>query len=184
MSESLLSNMVIVFALAIVSMFICIRLKVPTIVGLLLVGVAAGPSGLGLVNVSVEVESIADIGVVLLLFTIGLEFSLKKLLRARRTVLLGGSLQVTLTIITVYLAATWAGLGGAESLFAGFVISMSSTAIAMKILEERGQIDGPVGSSSLAISLFQDIMSVPMVLSIPLLLGIGENAGTELECFF
>ena len=62
MSESLLSNMVIVFALAIVSMFICIRLKVPTIVGLLLAGVAAGPSGLGLVNVSVEVESIADIG--------------------------------------------------------------------------------------------------------------------------
>jgi CPA2 family monovalent cation:H+ antiporter-2 len=184
MSESLLSNMVIVFALAIVSMFICIRLKVPTIVGLLLVGVAAGPSGLGLVNVSVEVESIADIGVVLLLFTIGLEFSLKKLLRARRTVLLGGSLQVALTVITIYLAATWAGLGGAESLFAGFVISMSSTAIAMKILEERGQIDGPVGSSSLAISLFQDIMSVPMVLSIPLLLGIGENAGTELGVFF
>ncbi len=84
----------------------------------------------------------------------------------------------------VYLAATWAGLGRAESLFAGFVISMSSTAIAMKILEERGQIDGPVGSSSLAISLFQDIMSVPMVLSIPLLLGIGENAGTELGVFF
>jgi CPA2 family monovalent cation:H+ antiporter-2 len=89
MSESLLSNMVIVFALAIMSMFICIRLRVPTIVGLLLVGVAAGPSGLGLVDVSVEVEAIADIGVVLLLFTIGLEFSLKKLLGAKRTVLVG-----------------------------------------------------------------------------------------------
>ncbi|HNU91049.1 MAG TPA: cation:proton antiporter [Spirochaetota bacterium] len=184
MSEPLLSNMVVVFALAVVSLFVCIRLKIPTIVGLLLVGVLAGPSGLGLINVSKEVEAIADIGVVLLLFTIGLEFSLKKLLRARRTVLLGGSLQVLITTATVYFAAVCAGISGAESLFAGFIISMSSTAIAMRLLEERGEIDGPAGVSSLAISLFQDIMSVPMVLSIPLLMGIEGNAGSHLGVFF
>ena len=126
----------------------------------------------------------ADIGVVLLLFTIGLEFSLKKLLRAKRTVLVGGSLQVFFTTVAVYLASVWAGVGRAESLFAGFVISMSSTAIAMKLLEERGEIGGPVGSSSLAISLFQDIMSVPMVLSIPLLMGTEENGGANLGIFF
>ncbi|MCU0846094.1 MAG: cation:proton antiporter [Spirochaetes bacterium] len=184
MTQSLLSNMVLVFALAIAAMFVCIRLKIPTIVGLLLVGVLAGPSGMGLVAVSNEIEAIADIGVVLLLFAIGLEFSLKKLLRARRTVIVGGFLQVFITVGAVYFVAISTGLGRAESLFAGFVISMSSTAIAMKILQERGEIDGPVGSSSLAISLFQDMMSVPMVLSIPLLLGVEDNAGAHLGVFF
>ncbi|HSV95443.1 MAG TPA: cation:proton antiporter [Spirochaetota bacterium] len=184
MTFSLLAGIVIIIVLAMVMLYLCLRLHIPTIVGLLFTGILAGPYLLGVISYSHEVEIIAEVGVVLLLFTIGLEFSLKKLLRARRTVLVGGSLQVFLTTLAVYLVAVSAGVGRAESLFAGFVISMSSTAIAMKILQERGLMDGPAGSSSLAISLFQDIMSVPMVLSIPLLMGVEENAGLHLGIFF
>ncbi len=101
MGIPLLNDIVIIFALSIVVLFLCNRLKVPAIVGFILTGILAGPYGLGLIKAVEEVHILADVGVVLLLFAIGIEFSLKSLLQIRKSVLLGGSLQVLLTILAV-----------------------------------------------------------------------------------
>src|SRR5919109_4487667 len=115
MEIPLLSDIVIIFGLSIAVLFVCHRLRVPTIVGFLLTGILAGPYGLGLIKGVHEVEILAEIGVVLLLFTIGIEFSLRDLLRIRRSVLLGGSLQLLLTILAVFLIAEMAGLTFGQS---------------------------------------------------------------------
>ena len=101
----LLYDIVIILGLSVVILFLCHRLKVPTIVGFLLTGVLAGPYGLGLVKAVHEVELLAEIGVVLLLFTIGMEFSFKKLLKIKKSVLLGGSFQVLITLIISFFFA-------------------------------------------------------------------------------
>jgi CPA2 family monovalent cation:H+ antiporter-2 len=153
---------------------------VPTIVGFLLTGIIAGPHGLGLIKAVHEVETLAEIGVVLLLFTIGIEFSLKSLVRVRRSVLLGGSLQVLLTIIVALVIARLFGQSFGESVFIGFLVSLSSTAIVLKLLQERAEVDSPHGRTSLAILIFQDVIVVPMMLLTPLLGGATGNVGKSL----
>ena len=180
MQIPLLSEIVIIFGLSIFVLFICYRLRVPTIVGFLLTGTIAGPYGLALIKQSHEVETLAEIGVVLLLFTIGIEFSLNSLLKVRRTVLMGGSLQVFITILATFVVAELLGRPFGESIFLGFLISLSSTAIVLKLLQERGEIDSPQGRTSLAILIFQDVIVVPMVLLAPLLSGGAENVGQSL----
>jgi CPA2 family monovalent cation:H+ antiporter-2 len=106
MGLPLLSDIVIIFGLTIMVLFVFNRLRIPAIVGFLLTGVLAGPYGLGLIKAVHEVEVLAEIGVVLLLFTIGMEFSLKALLRIKKSVLLGGSLQVLLTILVTFFLAS------------------------------------------------------------------------------
>lgn len=181
MELPLLYGVVVVFALSVVVVFLCHLAKIPTIVGFLLTGLLAGPHALGVVESLHEVEVLAEIGVLLLLFTIGVEFSLQNLLRAKRSVLLGGSLQVFLTIAGAVLLGRLAGLGLREAIFVGFLLSMSSTSIMLKFLQDRAEIDSPHGRTALAISIFQDTAAVPMVLLIPFLAG-GENglAGIEL----
>ncbi len=171
MPEKILSEIVIVFALSVGVIFLCHRVKIPAIVGFLLTGIVAGPHALGLIVSVHEVEILAEIGVVLLLFTIGIEFSLKNLLQIKRSVLLGGSLQVFLTIAVVCAAAAGLGLPFPHAVFFGFLISLSSTAIVLKLLQERGQIDTPHGRTDLGILIFQDIIIVPMILVTPLLAG-------------
>ncbi len=171
----LLSAMVAVFAMAVVILLICHRLRIPGVVGLLITGLIAGPHGLAVVNAAEEVEVFAEIGVVLLLFTIGIEFSITKLFQIRRAVLLGGSLQVCLTTGLVYLAASMTGLSPATSLFVGFLVSLSSTAIVLKILHERSQIESPHGRTTLAVLIFQDLAIVPMMLFVPLIAGRSED---------
>lgn len=111
-----------------------------------------------------EVDAMAEIGVVLLLFTIGIEFSLRDLFRIRKTLLVGGSLQVFLTIIVF----TMVDLAMKEPLnravFMGFLISLSSTAIVLRLLQERAEIDSPHGRTTLGILIYQDLMIVPMML--------------------
>jgi len=97
MEIPLLYDIVVIFGLAITVLFICHRFRVPAVVGFLLTGILVGPYGFGLVKAVHEVEILAEIGIVLLLFTIGIEFSLEKLLQIRKSVLMGGSLQVLLT---------------------------------------------------------------------------------------
>ena len=101
----LLNDVVIIFGLSIAILLLCHRLRVPAIVGFLLTGILAGPYGLGLVKAVHEVEILAEVGVVLLLFTIGIEFSLKRLLQIKKSVLLGGSTQVLLTILVTFVIA-------------------------------------------------------------------------------
>ena len=181
MGIPLLSDIVIIFGLSIGVLFIFSRLRIPSTVGFLLTGVLAGPYGLGLIKAVHEVEVLAEVGVILLLFTIGIEFSLKALVRIKKSVLLGGTLQVGLTIlVTLVLVSLQSGRTLGESLFIGFLVSLSSTAIVLKILQERAEIDSPHGQTSLAILVFQDLIVVPMMLFTPLLAGTGGELGRSL----
>jgi CPA2 family monovalent cation:H+ antiporter-2 len=177
MQTSILSSTVVVFGLSIVVLLLCYRLKVPTIVGFLVTGVLCGPSGFGLVAATAEVQTLAQIGVVLLLFSIGLEFSFHSLLKIKRIVLAGGSLQVLVTTGAVAFIAWRCGLTIQKSVFMGFLLSLSSTAIVLKRLQEKGEVESPHGTNSLGILIFQDIIVVPMMLVLPLL--SGALAGTS-----
>ena len=171
MEIPLLYDICIIFGLSIGVLLICHRLSVPSIVGFLLTGLIAGPHGLGLIQADREVEILAEIGVILLLFTIGIEFSLRNLLQIRRAVLLGGSLQVGLTLIAAFAVARQFGQATNESLFIGCLAAVSSTAIVMKLLQERDDTRTPQGRTALAILIFQDIAIVPMILITPILAG-------------
>ncbi len=175
---SLINDIAIAFALSIVVILICYKIRVPVIVGFLLTGILIGPHGLGLVRAAGEVEILAEIGVVLLLFTIGLEFSLGRLVRIKRLVLGGGALQVAATALIVYLLTGWLGLPWRQAMFWGFLISISSTAIVLKILQEKAELDSPHGRAILGILIFQDIIVVPMMLLTPYLGGTAENGAT------
>ena len=111
MEIPLLYDICIIFGLSIGVLLICHRLSVPSVVGFLLTGLIAGPHGLGLIQVDREVEILAEIGVILLLFAIGIEFSLKNLLRIKQSVLMGGSLQVGLTLLAAFALARHFGSG-------------------------------------------------------------------------
>ncbi len=171
MEIQLLNDIVIIFGLSVAILLLCHRLGIPALVGFIVTGALAGPHGLGLVQSPHEVEILAEIGVVLLLFTIGIEFSFKRLLEIRKAVLLGGSLQVAFTTAGVYAGARALDLPSNEALFFGFLFSLSSTAIVLRLLQQRGEIDSPHGRTSLGILVFQDIVIVPMMLLTPLLAG-------------
>jgi len=177
MESSFLRDIIVIFGLSIAILFVCHRFKIPTIVGFLLTGILAGPHGLGLISAVHEVEELAEVGVVLLLFTIGMEFSLKNLLQIKRSVLLGGSLQVLLTFLAGFAIATEFGTPFGQAVFIGFLISLSSTAIVLKLMQERAEIDSPHGRTTLGILIFQDIIIVPMMLFTPLLAGSQNIAG-------
>jgi CPA2 family monovalent cation:H+ antiporter-2 len=171
MEIQLLNDIVIIFGLSVAILLLCHRLGIPALVGFIVTGALAGPHGLGLVQSPHEVEILAEIGVVLLLFTIGIEFSFKRLLEIRKAVLLGGSLQVAFTTAGVYAGARALDLPPNEALFFGFLFSLSSTAIVLRLLQQKGEIDSPHGRTSLGILVFQDIVIVPMMLLTPLLAG-------------
>lgn len=169
MGIELLTDILIIFSISVVVLYICHRLSIPTIVGFLISGILAGPHGLGLIGAVHEVELLAEVGVVLLLFTIGIELSFAKLLKIRKTVLVGGAIQVSLTILATFLVAKQLGYGLGEAIFLGFLISLSSTAIVLKLIQERSEVDTPYGRATLGILIFQDVIIVAMILATPLL---------------
>jgi CPA2 family monovalent cation:H+ antiporter-2 len=126
------------------------------------------------------VEILAEIGVILLLFVIGVEFSIADLLNIRRSVLVGGPLQVGVTCLAGWALAVYFGQSWREAVFVGFLISLSSTAIVLKLLLERAEVDTPHGRTSLGILIFQDIIIVPMMLLVPLLSGETGRLGSTL----
>jgi len=177
MEIPLLNDIVVIFGLAIAVLFICHRLRVPAVVGFLLTGIFVGPYGFGLVKAVHEVEILAEIGIVLLLFTIGIEFSLERLLQIRKSVLMGGSLQVLLTFLATLFIARRFGQAFGEAVFIGFLVALSSTAIVLKLIQERAEVDSPHGRTTLGILIFQDIIIVPMILVTPVLAGATGNLG-------
>ncbi|MDQ7063467.1 MAG: cation:proton antiporter [candidate division KSB1 bacterium] len=187
MDIPLLRDIVILFSLSIIVLFLCHRFKIPAIVGFLLTGIVVGPYGLGLIEAIHEVEVFAEIGVVLLLFTIGIEFSFERLLQIKKAVLLGGSLQVLLTSFVGFWLVRQFGFARdtGEAVFIGFLIALSSTAIVLKMLQERAEIDSPHGRTTLGILIFQDIVIVPMILITPFLAGMtgGQGASVILLLF-
>ncbi len=180
METKLLNDIIIIFALSVAVLYVAHRFHLPAIVGFFVTGILAGPHGLGLVSAVDEVEILAEIGIVLLLFTIGIEFSLERLLQIRRSILLGGSVQVLLTIMVITGIATWAGLSLGNAIFIGFLVSLSSTAIVMRVIQERVEVNSPHGRTSLGILIFQDIIIVPMILVVPVLAGETANVGPAL----
>ncbi|WP_027177098.1 monovalent cation:proton antiporter family protein [Desulfovibrio aminophilus] len=171
---------VIIFGLSIAVIYSCYKIKLPPIVGFLITGVLAGPYGFGLVKAVHEVETIAEIGVVLLLFTIGLELSLGELARLKKPVFLGGAAQVLLTIIVFDGLAVSLGYEPGQATFFGFLVALSSTAIVLRILQQRAEMNSPHGRVSLSILIFQDLIIVPMMLLMPYLSGKTPALGSSL----
>lgn len=184
MNIPLLQDITIIFIISLVVLFFCHKIKIPVIVGLLISGIIAGPFGLKLIKSVHEVEALAEVGVVLLLFTIGLEFSFKELTRLKKPVLLGGSLQVMLTIVGTFAIARALGIKLNSALFMGFLVALSSTAIVLKIFQERAEMETPHGQTALAILIFQDIIVVLMMLMPPILSGSTENIPLTLGTLF
>lgn len=166
MELSILQDIVIIFALSTFVNLIFTKMKIPTIVGYLLTGVIAGPHLLSLISNLHNIELIAELGVVLLLFSIGMEFSLKHLLRIRRIVFFGGFLQVTFTALFILLVFSIDGINWKTGLFIGFIAALSSSALVLKILQERSELTSNYGRTILGILIFQDLMLVPLLLFI------------------
>jgi CPA2 family monovalent cation:H+ antiporter-2 len=180
MEIPLLQNIVILLGLSVVVIFLFQRIKLPTILGFLATGIAFGPHGFGLIHASHEIEILSEIGVILLLFIIGLEFSLASLAKIKKVVFIGGASQVLLTIGVVLASMMAIGFSFNESLFFGFLVSLSSTAIVLSLLQSMGMMNSPHGKIALGILIFQDIIVVPMMLLTPMLAGEGGNIWVEL----
>jgi CPA2 family monovalent cation:H+ antiporter-2 len=171
MAPGTLRDLVVIFSLSIGIILLSHRLRLPTIVGLLLTGAIVGPYGLRLVHDVEAVESSAEVGVILLLFTIGIEFSLQRLLSLKRIVGIAGTLQVDLSVLAAFLVARLVGREEGEAALWGFLVALSSTAIVLKLLGERGEIDSPHGRIAVGVLIFQDLSVVPMMLMIPVIAG-------------
>lgn len=163
-----LRHLALIVGLAIPVAALAHRLRAPTLVGFLLVGVAIGPHGAALIPEPDAVAGLAEIGVVLLLFEIGLELSLSQVLRWGASILVAGGLQVLGVLGLAALVGPLFGLPAGQSLFYGALAALSSTAIVSKTLADRGELDAPHGREAMAILLFQDLAIVPLMLVAPL----------------
>ena len=176
MELEFLKSLVLIFGVSAIVVFALGRLRIPSIVGFLIAGVILGPHGFQFIKDVHEVELFAEIGVILLMFTIGLEFSLRNLMMLRTHVLGSGTIQVILTVIAVAIMSYFClNQRVNAALFDGFLIALSSTAIVMKILMDRAEINSPHGRTSVGILLFQDLCVVPFMLLIPILSGNSGN---------
>ena len=167
----ILKDLVLIFGVSVAWLLAGYRLRLPPIIGFLLAGFVIGPYGMGLIRSSHEVEILAEIGVVLLLFAVGMEFSLRDLMSSKKAVLLGGTLQVVLTTVITLLLTAQFGLALNQAVFAGFLVSLSSTAIVLKTMQDRAEVDSAHGRVILSILIFQDIAIAPMMIFTPLLAG-------------
>jgi CPA2 family monovalent cation:H+ antiporter-2 len=156
--------------------YACYRLGLVPIVGFLVAGVFIGPHALGLVSDLDLVNAAAEAGVILLLFTIGIEFSLEKLARIKRLIFVGGSLQVVLASLATMALLMFLGVGWRAGLFTGLLVSLSSTAIVLKLLGDRGEADHSYGLVAFGLLIFQDLAIIVMVLLVPMLGGSGGSA--------
>ena len=177
----ILKDIVIIFALSTFVNLVFTRIKVPTVIGYLLTGVIAGPHLLSLVGARHEIELLAEIGVILLLFTIGMEFSLKHLLRIRRIVFFGGFLQVLLTAGAFFIFSRFYDMDLRAGLFISFLAALSSSALVLKILQDRSEITSNYGRTVLGILIFQDLLLVPLLLFTNLLTVSSLNLPRELS---
>lgn len=180
METSLIVSALAVLALAVGVALLFHRLRVPSIVGFLVTGALVGPHGLGLIREPGDVRILSEIGVALLLFTVGIEFSLEKLLAARRVVLVGGVLQVAVTGGVGTLLALAAGAPPPAAIFWGFLLALSSTAIVLRVLDSRGELDSVHGRGVFGVLILQDLAVVPMMLLSHLLVGTGRGSAGEL----
>jgi len=175
MDLPLLKDILILLMFAVVIVFLLQRLKLPSVIGFLITGIIIGPYALSLIRNVEQVETLSEIGVILLLFVIGMELSIKQLASIRKTVFLGGFFQVGVTILISAVLYHFTGHSWSESVFIGFLLALSSTAIVLKTLQDRHEMAEPHAKNALAILIFQDIIVVPMLLFTPLMAGESTN---------
>lgn len=157
--------------------YISTRFHQVPIVGFLLAGVIIGPYALGFVDSPEAIEQEAEIGVILLLFTIGIEFSLERLGQIRRLIVVGGGLQVSMAIGVTVAVLTLFGVAAPVAVYTGFLVALSSTVIVLKLLGDRGETNSPTGQTAVGLLIFQDLAIIVMVLLTPMLGGEGGSAG-------
>lgn len=179
----LLQDIVVLLVCSLPVVFVCQKIGLPALVGFLVTGIVIGPSAGGLIHDPENVQVLAELGVALLLFTIGLEFSLTRLASMRRMILGAGGLQVVGTFAIMALAARITGAAWQIAVVLGLVAALSSTAVVLKILSDRAEIHMPHGQFAVSILLFQDFSVLPMLMLLPLLAqpehaGIGEVVRT------
>ncbi|WP_226742904.1 monovalent cation:proton antiporter family protein [Polaribacter gangjinensis] len=167
--------MLVLLSFSVMIVFVLQRLKLPSIIGFLITGVLIGPYGFSLVKAVEEVEILSEIGVILLLFVIGMELSIKQLISIKKTVFIGGFFQVGITVLVAAFVYYYLGNSWNEAVFVGFLFSLSSTAIVLKTLQDRQEISSAHARNALAILIFQDIIVVPMMLITPLMAGESSN---------
>ncbi len=175
MDHSALDGILALLFLSVIAVALMRRVQLPPIIGYLLVGALFGPHALGLIPEGRTIEFLAELGVVFLLFMIGLEVSISHLLSMRRILLGLGGLQVLLSTLATVLLAIWAGLRWESALAIGGALALSSTAIVVKQLQEQLEMHSRHGRKALGILLFQDLAVVPFLVLIPILGGGGED---------
>ena len=173
-----LVEVVVIVAAAALVAYVSQRIGLVPIVGFLLAGVLIGPGALGLVEDQETIEAAAEVGVLLLLFTIGIEFSLDKLAKIQRLIFVGGGIQVGLTTALVAGLCMAFGVGWRPAVFTGFLVALSSTAIVTKLLGDRGETNAEHGQGAVGLLIFQDLAVILMVLLVPAL-GGGDVTGAE-----
>ncbi|PNU19011.1 potassium transporter KefB [Geothermobacter hydrogeniphilus] len=166
-----LQDILILLGLALAIAFLCRLIKLSPIIGYLVTGLLVGPYGFHLIRGIDDVEMMADIGVIMLLFTIGLEFSVSRILRLKGLLLKCGSTQVILTGLLICGLAVMAGLPVQTAAVLGMALALSSTAIVLKLLLEKGELDSAHGRIALAVLLFQDLSVIFFLVALPLLGG-------------
>ncbi len=176
LGREFLRDVAVILAASFPVLFVCRRIHLPQIVGFLITGVVIGPHALGWLENAHRVEGIAEFGVVLILFFVGLQFPVTRLFSLGRTALVGGSLQLSLAAGVSALLAYAIGFPGNESVFYGLLVSTSSTAVILPILTARDEIAAPFAKRFLGVSLFQDLAVIPLVLLLPAL-GRGTAGG-------
>ncbi|MCL5736381.1 MAG: cation:proton antiporter [Actinobacteria bacterium] len=177
MAGSVLTDVLLILAVAVAVSLLLARLGLPLLIGLFAAGVLVGPHTFGLIEDPRRVEALADVGVVFLLFALGLEFSFPRLLGLWRPMLIGGPVQVVLTGILAFGISLVAGTSATEAIVLGGIVSLSSTAVVLRTLDERQETGSPQGRNALGILIFQDILFVPLIVILPLLGGQGPGQG-------
>ena len=171
----ILNDILIILLSAVFIVYFLKKVKLPSILGFIVTGILIGPYALGFIQAPSEIEQMSEIGVLLLLFVIGMELSIKELWAIKKNVFIGGSIQVGLTIFLFSLLYYLVGFQLEEAVFAGFIFSLSSTAIVLKLFQDRYEMHTQHAKNALAILIFQDIIVVPMLLLIPILAGEVDN---------
>jgi len=176
-SLALLRDLVLIVLVAVPVVLVTSKLRVPAVVGFLITGMAIGPHALALEHDPATVTALAELGTVLLLFTVGLELSLSRVIRMGRDVAVGGGFQLLATLAVVALIVAARGEAPRTAVLIGALYALSSTAVVLKIYSDRRELDAPHGRAAVAILLFQDLAVVPLMLLLPVLAG---GAGSPL----
>jgi len=170
------ANLLIILASSLVVIALFRRLKLPPVLGYLCVGLFIGPTALNWVNNSPDLPDLAELGVVFLLFSLGLEFSLPKMLKLRRVVFGLGSLQVICTAVVLGGLLLAFGMSASSAFLLGAGLALSSTAIVSKELTSLGEIFSPHGQNAIGVLLFQDVVAVLLLTLVPVFAGSSEQA--------